>query len=350
MNNEANKSMRYGLSESNRGNFADRASFPAQSSVLDEEALFNRVVLLYDLPTALSCVFLERGDSDVYQIQTFGPKFYLKVYRPPDQIEKAEAEGRLVTELLRHGASVVAAVPRRDGAFATEISASEGPRPALVFEEAPSGRFDPNDEYTCRRLGAAVAQLHVAGDAVGLESIKPIAQSDLLCYVERFSYDEDFAELQYLQGHLTEKLRELPDDCDDHDIGWCHNDLTIGNIRCGVDGSVVFLDFGAANFIPWENELVRLSTALRRHGASDRYERLWAAFLDGYGRVRPLPRITENPNRSVLIGALRRIGWVGGVMASCPLRMGTETFNAEWVRNRLTRIRKSVSTSLSEGP
>ena len=122
--------MRYGLAESNRGNFEDRVSFPSQSSVLDEEALFHRVVPQYNLPTPTDCRFFERGDSDVYQIRTVGPTFYLKIYRPPHPTVRAEAEGRLVTKLLRHGASVVPAVPRRDGAFATELAASEGPRAA----------------------------------------------------------------------------------------------------------------------------------------------------------------------------------------------------------------------------
>jgi hypothetical protein len=95
--------VRYGLSASNHGDCADRASFPAQSSVLDEEALFHRIVPQYQLPSAESCVFFSRGDADVYQINTVGPTYYLKIYRPPDPVEKGEAEARLVTRLLGTG-------------------------------------------------------------------------------------------------------------------------------------------------------------------------------------------------------------------------------------------------------
>jgi len=129
--------MRYGLSESNRGNLADRSSFPAQSSVLDEVALLHRVVREYELPTPTDCMFLERGDSDVYQIHTVGPAFYLKIYRPPHPTERAEAEARLVAKLLQHGASVVAAVPRCHLSGYTDPGVFTNRGPVVFIETGP---------------------------------------------------------------------------------------------------------------------------------------------------------------------------------------------------------------------
>jgi hypothetical protein len=100
--------MRYGLSASNRGIFKDRCSFPAQSSVHDEVALLHRVLQEYELPTPRECMFLERGDSDVYQVHMVGPSFYLGIYRPPHPTERAETEARLVAKFLEQGASVAA--------------------------------------------------------------------------------------------------------------------------------------------------------------------------------------------------------------------------------------------------
>jgi Ser/Thr protein kinase RdoA (MazF antagonist) len=334
--------MRYGLSESNRGSFVDRSSFPAQSSVLDEVALLHRVVREYELPTPRDCIFLERGDSDVYQIHTVGPAFYLKVYRPPHPAEQAEAEARLVAKLLRHGASVVAAVQRRDGAFATEVTASEGRRAALVFEEAPAFRFEPGDEGACRRLGIAVGRLHAAGDAVGPESARAFASSDLLPFARRLAYEEDYAELQGLRQKLRERLGELPDNAGEDDVGWCHGDLVLSNIRCWEDGSIVFFDFGNAGFVPRANELARIRGSLWKHEALERSEGLWAAFVDGYAQVRAVPATAEHSDRLLTVEVLRRIDWIGGVMASCPLRMGTETFSRDWVRMQLRSIRDSV--------
>jgi Ser/Thr protein kinase RdoA (MazF antagonist) len=338
--------MRYGLLQSNRGNFVDRSSFPAQSSVLDEVALLHRVVYDYGLPTPRYCIFLERGDADVYRIHTIGPAFYLKVYRPPHPMEQAEAEARLVAKLLQHGASVVAAVPRRDGAYATEVTASEGPRPALVFEEAPPLVFDTGDENACRRLGEAVARLHAAGDAVDPESAGAFASSDLLPFARRLAYEEDYAGLQSLRQELRERLGELTDHAGEDDVGWCHGDLVLSNIRCRKDGSIVFFDFGNAGFIPRANELARIRGSLWKHQAPKRSDVMWAAFVDGYAQVRVMPEIAEHSDRLLMIEALRRIDWIGGVMASCPLRMGTETFNPEWVRAQLRSVRQSVAQIL----
>jgi hypothetical protein len=36
------------------------------------------------------------------------------------------------------------------------------------------------------------------------------------------------------------------------------------------------------------------------------------------------------------------------VMCSCPLRMGTEDFNPEWVRNQLKGIRQTVAQILEQ--
>jgi Ser/Thr protein kinase RdoA (MazF antagonist) len=342
--------MRYGLAQSNRGSYADRTAFPAQSSVLDEEALFHRVVPQYKLPAPGDCLFLERGDSDVYVIHTAGPTFYLKIYRPPHPTARAEMEGRLVADLLRYGASVVPAVARLDGAFATELSASEGPRAALVFEEAPPLRLDPGDDGACRRLGAAVARLHAAGDVIGSRLSQSFIELDLLPFAERLAYPEDYVALQDLRERVRGHLLALTDGASDPDVGWCHNDLALCNIRCREDGAIVFFDFGNAAVTRRSNELVRIQGALRRDGTAARFHEIWAAFVDGYGQVRPVPEIAWHPEQALLVGALRRIHWIGGVMASCPLRMGTETFNREWVRTQLRSVQESVRPVLGEDP
>jgi Ser/Thr protein kinase RdoA (MazF antagonist) len=342
--------MRYGLFESNRGSFADRTAFPAQSSVLDEQALLHRVVPQYGLPTPTDCLFLERGDSDVYQVHTVGPTFYLKIYRPPHPTGQTEAEGRLVAALAAHGASVVAAVPRRDGAYATEIAASEGPRPALLFEQAPAHKIEIGDVDACRHLGTAVATLHLAGDAIAPEAVAVFPPTDLLPFVERLAYEQDYSTLRALQQELRARLDAFPDGAADQDAGWCHNDLVLGNIRCREDGSIVFLDFGNAGWLPRANELVRVRHTLRRHAAPERFNTLWTAFVDGYSQARAVPEVAVHSEEALVVDALRRIGWIGGVMASCPLRMGTEGFNRAWVREQLRAVQESVAGILETAP
>jgi hypothetical protein len=116
---ETNRSsLRYGLSVSNQGEDKDRVAFPALSSVLDEQALLNRVVCHYDLPhPARECQFFDRGDSDIYRVRTEHAAFYLKVYRPPYAAEQVEQEAQRVHDLAQLGIPVVEPVAQKDGRF-----------------------------------------------------------------------------------------------------------------------------------------------------------------------------------------------------------------------------------------
>ena len=95
------------------GNHDDRVCFPAQSCVLDEVALLERVSGEYDIPAPMACVFFARGDSDVYKVHTENSTYYMKVYRPPHPLAWAESEARLVVDLADAGAAVARAVRRR---------------------------------------------------------------------------------------------------------------------------------------------------------------------------------------------------------------------------------------------
>ena len=146
-----------------------------------------------------------------------------------------------------------------------------------------------------------------------------------------------------LRTELGTRLCELSEGADAQDVGWCHNDLVLANIRCRADGAIVFFDFGEAEVGPRANELVRLRASLRKRVETGRFHALWDAFLDGYAGVRTVPALATDSEYLLIVEALRRIGWIGGVMASCPLRMGTETFNREWVRAQLESVRECVA-------
>ncbi len=333
---------RYGLAMSNSGQFGDRTVFPAQSSVLDEEALFQRILPEYKIDGPRNCIFFYRGDSDVYRVDTAGPTYYLKIYRPPVSIAYTEAEALLVDELARNGANVVPAVYRKDGLFASEVIAPEGSRAALLFEEAPSMGFSV-DENTCCQLGFAVAQLHTAGDRIDKDYSTLREQEDYLPFARRLTYKEDYAELENLRQKLEKRLSELLNGKEEADIGWCHDDLVASNIRLRSDGTVVFFDFGNARYVSRGYELSQVRRMLRIKNDEKRSELLWHTFVNAYSEMRQLPDCTAGNDELLIRSALQQIGWIGGAMASCPLRMGTEGFNPEWVRGQLASVRKSVT-------
>jgi len=339
--------MRYGLSASNTGEVADRCAFPAQSSVLDEEAVRERIVPQYQLPNVSSCVFFSRGDSGIYQVHTSGPTYYLKIYRPPDSLEKAEAEGVLVNTLQACGASVVPAIPRRDGRFATSISASEGTRVALVFAAAPPHLLNPDEEETFRCLGDALSCLHVAADNAGLERLATVFDEPMLLpFAERLTDQEDVAELRALRKRIQEMLG-VSGTQQDLDIGWCHGDLGLCNLRAKPSGDVVFFDFGNARFGSRAMEMARLRSSLQQQHAGGAFDRCWRVLRQAYARVRPSPWLELDDAQWRMLRAVLWIRWIGGVMSSCPLRMGTETFNSDWVRTQLSRLRDLVAEDLA---
>ncbi len=334
--------VRYGLDISNSGQLDDRTVFPAQSSVLDEEVLLQRVDSEYDITEALGCTFHYRGDSDVYHVNTAGPTYYLKIYRPPVSIDQAEAEALFVADLALHGASVVPAVYRNDGSYASEVIAPEGSRAALLFEEVPVTSFTVSEEASCQ-LGVAVAQLHTAGDLIDTDYPVLREEHDYLPFARRLAYKEDYAELQDLRRKLKRRLSELLVGRDEQDMGWCHDDLVPSNIRRRSDGTVVFFDFGNARFISRGFELSQVRRILRIKDDLDRSKMLWRTFLDAYAEVRPVPDGMTGNDILLIRDAPQEIGWISGAMASCPLRMGTERFNPEWVREHLVQIRTSVA-------
>jgi len=340
--------MRFGLDSANSGNHDDRECFPAQSSVLDEVALLERIAVEYDIPVPRACVFFARGDSDVYKVHTDGPTYYMKIYRPPHPLAWAESEARLVVDLAADGVPVSRAVRRRDGGFATEITASEGRRPLVVFEEAPDGRLDSGEEGLFRRFGRAVGDLHDTMDRLSGSYDLQVLDWDwparvLLPSGRRLIGEDDYEFLiglcERMRSFFERFARELPD------FGLCHCDLVPVNVRCADGGALWFFDFGNAAFTWRARELAVIQATLPCERTPESRAKAWEAFLDGYGQVRALPLGTEKHLPAFAL--LQRVTWIARAMACCPLRMGTENFHPDWVRTLMPGVRELANRVLN---
>jgi Ser/Thr protein kinase RdoA (MazF antagonist) len=328
----------------------DRSSFPAQSSVLDEVALFERVVPLYDIRKPRTCRFLTRGDADIYRIRTDKQCYYLKTYRPPEPLSRVEAEGRFVADLASSGVPVVRPVPLRTGGFAHEVHASEGRRPILVFEEAPPPIPRPVTVSLANKIGQAVARLHNAADALGrpyeLPVIENKGRNELLPYVREFVSEEDYRFLEQLTEILHIRFEELPKG--GADFGWCHCDLVLWNIRRATNDQIVLFDFGNAAKCHRLLELATVWRSISRQPASVR-EDLWTSFIDGYRVLRGLPE--GFAEYLPLAHIASEVGFLGGNAATLPLRLGTEAFDGDLMSKGLERIRRLLeSTPIGSSP
>jgi len=334
--------MRYGLGLHQDNPDEDRTAFPAQSSVLDEEALLSRHVRDYDIPPAQACRFLSRGDADIYRVTTTGPNYYLKVYRPPYTRPNAEAEARFVTDLAGRGIPVVAAVPRLDGGYASEAMASEGLRPMLLFTQAPSVRLSDIDGAVCRNLGGAIARLHEAADVLESRYELPVAEAgsilqDTLPYAGQVLPQEDCIYMEALAGRVRERLAAYPKKSPD--FGLCHGDLVLSNLRHDAQQGITFFDFGNAHYTWRSYELAVVYHNLKNRMAGSAAQ-LWEALLDGYADARQLP--ADLPESLPVMLILRQLGWIAGNSATLPLRLGTEPFDGEIFHKTVESIRAAA--------
>jgi Ser/Thr protein kinase RdoA (MazF antagonist) len=331
--------------EDHRSSLPDKGHFPVQSSVLDEKALLSEVVGGYCIPEPESCRFLSRGDADIYRVKAAPRNFYLKVYRPPQSLERTEAEACFVWTLSVHGIPVVKPVRRIDGSFAFQASAPEGIRPMLLFEEAPPPLPSRLDEKLLSQIGEKVAFLHNVADEFDTDfgipevDVRSSLQEQVF-HSGQFLSDLEGAYLQdvsaHLEGFLLRQSRESPE------FGLCHADLVLSNVRLTAEGTITLLDFGNAMKTWRALELATVCWSLR-HRSQDDQEGLWQAFLRGYESVRPLPRILSEGLGSMLV--LRQISFLGGNCATLPLRLGSEPFESGFAREQVKRLRRLVVES-----
>ncbi len=328
---------RYGLEGRGAG-----PTFAVQSSVLDEEALLTRVSADFQIPTPSSCRFLTRGDADIYRVNTPARDLYLKVYIPPHSLDRAESEAQFVAALAAASVPVVRPTPTVDGRFAVAVSAPEGRRPMLLFEEAPPPLPAQLNEGILERIGATVASAHSAADSFGDGYGVPTMDADAFLdervyHTGRFLESHDHIYLQRILGPLREAVDRLPRDREE--FGVCHADLVMSNLRMTTDGIVTLFDFGNAVKTWRAYELAIIYWSLGNRFRDDRAG-LWHAFCRGYETARPLPHALPERMRVMLV--VRQIGFLGGNCATLPLRLGTEPFESDFISKGMERLRTLV--------
>jgi Ser/Thr protein kinase RdoA (MazF antagonist) len=336
--------MRYGLVDHANSSPAG-AVFPVQSSVLDEEALLSHVVKDYAIPTPVACRFLTRGDADIYRVKTATETFYLKVYRPPQSLEQTEAEALFVSALAASGVPVVKPILRTDGHYAYQVSAPEGARPMLLFEEAPPPLPSQLDEALLAQIGEKVAWVHAIADQgntdFGISLLESAAfLEERMHYTNVFLSKRDQAYLGNVARRLALILQQLP--LEKPDLGLCHGDLVMSNVRLTAEGTITLFDFGNAVKTWRAYDLAVLYWSLG-HRHRDGRDRLWESFLEGYTAIRPLPEALSKRLAEMLI--LRQISFLGGNCATLPLRLGTAPFESDFLEKGMEQLRTLVERS-----
>jgi Ser/Thr protein kinase RdoA (MazF antagonist) len=345
--------MRYGIPDVTPTMARDVTAFRVQSSVLDEQALLHHVVPLYEISSVTSCRFLTRGDADVYRIEAAGRRHYLKVRRPPVTGAQCDAEARFVDHLRENGVPVVRPIRRRNLSahgvrFVTEVNAPEGPRPILIFEEAPPGKSGPLNDEQSRKLGESLAKLHNAADewaGTGLGEVDfDLLNNSVQDIIVASNPADEMKVLLHRAAELVQATYARIPRTPPH-FGPIHGDLASSNLRIGLDGRFWLFDFGAAQRSWRHNDLLNAKARLLNDAAAPSPQKKWIAFQDGYKSRRTLP-----PDLSVLEPAYRLsvlIGTLGYISNALTLRLGVEVVDAHDFAKSITEISALVEQCIS---
>ena len=120
----------------------------------------------------------------------------------------------------------------------------------------------------------------------------------------------------------------------------------LSNAR-GDDHGVWLFDFGnlAHTYRGFDLSIIHWSLG---HRDRERRDGLWAAFLNGYTTIRPLP--AKLAERLPAFLAMRELVFLGGNAESLPLRLGTAPFESTFMHDGFSRIRRILYLADMEEP
>lgn len=305
-------------------------------SVLHPEFIAAEVARRYPVKGELTCFLLYRGMNDVYLVQDEETKYALRVWRKTYRdVDDVAYELDFLDYLREQGFPASVGVPQHDGKLYFKVLSPEGERAIALYDWAPGVKFgDRLSEETAFRIGAAMARMHLLGDAwagpnhrFSTETAKDynICMPALIDFV--YDRPDDLRDYPVIAANLDKRLDELAVS-GKVPLGVCHRDFHPSNVHVAEDGGITLLDFDAAgedflmqdvqNFV-WGNLFYGFDP------------KIGEAFEDGYQSVRPFTREeTENSELFLMAKALRLIA--GMAHSSTAVGRGTLRFrNLDWL-------------------
>ncbi|MPS68308.1 phosphotransferase [Novosphingobium lindaniclasticum] len=305
-------------------------------SVLHPEFIAAEVARRYPVKGELTCFLLYRGMNDVYLVQDEEAKYALRVWRKTYRdVDDVAYELDFLDYLREQGFPASVGVPQHDGKLYFKVLSPEGERAIALYDWAPGVKFgDRLSEETAFRIGAAMARMHLLGNAwagadhrFSTETAKDynICMPALIDFV--YDRPDDLRDYPVIAANLDKRLDELAAS-GKVPLGVCHRDFHPSNVHVAEDGGITLLDFDAAgedflmqdvqNFV-WGNLFYGFDP------------KIGEAFEDGYQSVRPFTREeTENTELFLMAKALRLIA--GMAHSSTAVGRGTLRFrNLDWL-------------------
>lgn len=310
--------------------------FPVHNSTLAGQALAERVLSKYNLPSPVRCNLLNHGINDTYIVKARSSTCYLRVYRYGWRTHaEIQAELDMLVYLHRRHLPVSYPINRKDGLYLTQIAAPEGVRYAALFTGAP-GKKIRMDTRNSGSYGELVGRIHVCLDKAPDDDRRfHLDLSHLidepLRHVEPFLEHrrKDFDYIKGVGNELKLKVNGLlPKTRPEY--GNCHGDHHGGNVHIDKDGDMTLYDFDCYGY-GWRAYDIAVFLWSQTSGddwsakAKSRRTRRWNAFLRGYSRVRTLS--THELEATRVFVPIRHI-WLLGLHTQ-----GAETWGRGWIND-----------------
>jgi Putative homoserine kinase type II (protein kinase fold) len=269
----------------------------------------------YDIANISSNRFFRLGMNDIYLISAGDKKYFFRisladVYKQEDYEQEAAA----INVFHAHGIGVACPVICQNGGYVLSLTAPEGKRYAILFEEAIN---NPGSDHIANlyNLGRTAAELHmVSDDCIAAPTRPPIDLVQLIDKPLAFLSEhtpvrpEDYTFIKESEESIAKFInstlsKQAPF------YGFCHGDLHLSNVFLNGDKPTLF-DFDCMGS-GWR--VHDIAVFLFNQSFSDNNYRDgdgWKSFLNGYNSIRPL--VEAEIKAIPAFCALRSI-WVVGV-------------------------------------
>lgn len=289
----------------------------------------------FSIPTIDDCGLHRSFINDTYWVRASGQMFYFRVYQAGWRTTaQAAAEMEIVEQLAAFGAAVARPVSRIEGGFVVEVKAAEGPRPAVLLEEAPGDELDYSGEaglLHAKRYGRAAAALHLASEGLTPTAERPPMDADAMIrrpsvlLSSKLATIGDRAALRALVARLAERIepnRQLS-------VGFAHGDLNSSNIHF-VGGIGTVIDFDCCGWGWRANDIAAFLRGVTRSRLPGREtSALISAYLEGYCAVGSIgPADLEVLPAFLLVQRL----WMASLHIAGQDRWGASAFGAQYLR------------------
>jgi homoserine kinase type II len=246
---------------------------------------------LYDVGAFVRLEGIAAGSvNSNFALVTDKQRYFLRIYEE-QSLEGAKAEAALLAHIEARGVPTAAPVPLRDGRVVSSVA---GKAAALFPWRAGGMRCQASvSEGDMRRLGGALAQIHVAGREAARQAgrfeLEKLADERLALIEQDATFRTEVAWLRDAVARVSGRRDgALP-------RGLVHGDLFRDNVLWSADGDIAaLLDFESASDGTFAYDV--MVTALAWCVGDDFDSRLFRAMIEGYEAVRPL---TEGERRAL---------------------------------------------------